>query len=194
VIREIIEGKGDRGCGDHGARIARRRRGVRGDGTCGTSGIFGMVWCGGSGTFTCVMTRPWASDSRHVVSCLRSGCASRWAAAVTSVSSRACAVGVWGTGCTAGHATPGRCVTLPLMSNVVSPALAFVARRGFVHVGEARGGTNGRRCSRARAPLCHIRRADTFKRVAETRPRLANVVGKGRFSLIDFLPEVRKLF
>ena len=47
-----------------------------------------------------------------------------------------------------------------------------------------------RRCSRARAPLCYIRRADTFKRVAETRPRLANVVGKGRFSLIDFLPEV----
>ena len=48
----------------------------------------------------------------------------------------------------------------------------------------------GWRCSRARAPLCYIRRADTFKRVAETRPRLANVVGKGRFSLVDFLPEV----
>ena len=47
-----------------------------------------------------------------------------------------------------------------------------------------------RRCARARAPLCYIRRADTFKRVAETRPRLANVVGKGRFSLVDFLPEV----
>ena len=36
----------------------------------------------------------------------------------------------------------------------------------------------------------HIRRVDTFKRVAETRPRLANAVGKGRFSLIDFLPGV----
>ena len=36
----------------------------------------------------------------------------------------------------------------------------------------------------------YIRRADTFKRVAETRPRLANVVGKGRFSLTDFLPGV----
>ena len=33
-------------------------------------------------------------------------------------------------------------------------------------------------------------RADTFKRVAETGPRLANVVGKGRLSLADFLPEV----
>jgi hypothetical protein len=36
----------------------------------------------------------------------------------------------------------------------------------------------------------YIRRADTFKRVAETRPRPANVVGKGRFSLTDFLPGV----
>jgi hypothetical protein len=51
------------------------------------------------------------------------------------------------------------------------------------------GGLFGR-CSRARAPLCYIRRADTFKRVDETSPRLANVVGKGRFSLLDFLPEV----
>jgi hypothetical protein len=33
-------------------------------------------------------------------------------------------------------------------------------------------------------------RADTFKRVAETGPRLATVVGKGRLSLTDFLPEV----
>ena len=49
--------------------------------------------------------------------------------------------------------------------------------------------TDGR-CSRARAPLCYIRRVDTFKRVAETRPRLANVAGKGRFSLVDFLPDV----
>ena len=36
----------------------------------------------------------------------------------------------------------------------------------------------------------YIRRAETFKRVAETRPRPANVVGKGRFSLTDFLPGV----
>jgi hypothetical protein len=52
---------------------------------------------------------------------------------------------------------------------------------------------NGRgRCSRARAlPHCKWR-ADTFKRVAETGPRLANALGKGRLSLTDFLPEVEK--
>jgi hypothetical protein len=48
------------------------------------------------------------------------------------------------------------------------------------------------RCSRARAlPHCKWR-AETFKRVAETGPRLANAVGKGRLSLTDFLPEVEK--
>jgi hypothetical protein len=49
-----------------------------------------------------------------------------------------------------------------------------------------------RRYSRARAlPHCKWR-ADTFKRVAETGPRLANAVGKGWLSLTDFLPEVEK--
>ena len=51
---------------------------------------------------------------------------------------------------------------------------------------------NGWRCSRARALPHYKWRADTFKRVAETGPRLANVVGKGRLSLTDFLPEVQK--
>jgi hypothetical protein len=50
----------------------------------------------------------------------------------------------------------------------------------------------GRRCSRARALPHYKWRAETFKRVAETGPRLANVVGKGRLSLTDFLPEVQK--
>ena len=37
----------------------------------------------------------------------------------------------------------------------------------------------------------HPRRTDTFKRVAETGPRLmASVPGKGRLSLTGFLPEV----
>ena len=53
-------------------------------------------------------------------------------------------------------------------------------------------GRAGRRCSRARALPHYKWRADTFKRVAETGPRLANVVGKGRLSLTDFLPEVEK--
>ena len=48
------------------------------------------------------------------------------------------------------------------------------------------------RCSRARALPHYKWRADTFKRVAETGPRLANAVGKGRLSLTDFLPEVEK--
>jgi hypothetical protein len=48
------------------------------------------------------------------------------------------------------------------------------------------------RCSRARALPHYKRRADTFKRVAETGPRLANVVGKGRLSLTGFLPEAEK--
>ena len=34
--------------------------------------------------------------------------------------------------------------------------------------------------------------AGDVKRVAETGPRLANAVGKGRLSLTDFLPEVEK--
>jgi hypothetical protein len=49
-----------------------------------------------------------------------------------------------------------------------------------------------RRCSRARALPHYKWRADTFKRVAETGPRQANAVGKGRLSLTDFLPEVEK--
>jgi hypothetical protein len=40
VIRKIIEGKNDRRCWDHGAGIARRRRGVRGDGTWGIGNLF----------------------------------------------------------------------------------------------------------------------------------------------------------
>jgi hypothetical protein len=48
------------------------------------------------------------------------------------------------------------------------------------------------RCSRARALPHYKRRAGTFKRVAETGPRLANVVGEGRLSLTDFLPEAEK--
>ena len=51
VIRKIIEGKNDRRCWDHGAGIARRRRGVRGDGTWGIGNLFGIGWCGGSDTF-----------------------------------------------------------------------------------------------------------------------------------------------
>jgi hypothetical protein len=39
-------------------------------------------------------------------------------------------------------------------------------------------------------PSRHPRRAGTFKRVAETGPRLASVVGKGRLGLVGFLPEV----
>jgi len=54
--------------------------------------------------------------------------------------------------------------------------------------------TSRRRCSRARALPHYKRRADNFKRVAETGPRLANVVGEGRLSLTDFLPEVCKRF
>jgi hypothetical protein len=52
--------------------------------------------------------------------------------------------------------------------------------------------TRKRRCSRTRPPLGNPERADTFKRVAETWPRLANAVGEGRLSLTDFLPEVEK--
>jgi hypothetical protein len=48
------------------------------------------------------------------------------------------------------------------------------------------------RCSRARALPHYKWRADTFKRVAETGPRLANVVEEGRLGLTDFLPEVEK--
>jgi hypothetical protein len=51
VSREIIEGKNDGRYWDHGARIARRRRGVGGDGTFGISNLFGIGWCGKSGTF-----------------------------------------------------------------------------------------------------------------------------------------------
>ena len=58
--------------------------------------------------------------------------------------------------------------------------------RGF------QGGVYWGRCSRARALPHYKWRADTFKRVAETGPRLANAVGKGRLSLTDFLPEVEK--
>jgi len=54
----------------------------------------------------------------------------------------------------------------------------------------AAAASGGRRCSRARVLPHYKCRADTFKRVAETRPRPANVVGKGRFSLTDFLPGV----
>jgi len=45
-------------------------------------------------------------------------------------------------------------------------------------------GITCRRCSRARALPHYKWRADTFKRVAETGPRLANVVGKGQSSKI----------
>jgi hypothetical protein len=48
----------------------------------------------------------------------------------------------------------------------------------------------------ARALLRHLPhykwRADTSKRVAETGPRLANVLGKGRLSPTDFLPGAQK--
>ena len=48
------------------------------------------------------------------------------------------------------------------------------------------------RCSRARALPHYKWQADTFKRAAETGPRLANFVGKGRLGLTDFLPKALK--
>jgi hypothetical protein len=43
------------------------------------------------------------------------------------------------------------------------------------------------RCSRARALPHYKWRVETFKRMAETGPRLANFVEKDRLSLTDFL-------
>ena len=51
MVRKIIKGENDRRYWDRGARISRRRRRVRGDGTFGTSNLFGIGWCGKSGTF-----------------------------------------------------------------------------------------------------------------------------------------------
>jgi hypothetical protein len=51
-----------------------------------------------------------------------------------------------------------------------------------------------RRCPRARALPHYKWRAGVFKRVAETGPRLANVVGKGRLSLTDFFPKLKNNF
>ena len=55
----------------------------------------------------------------------------------------------------------------------------------------ALSGLHGR-CLRAQRPPRSPLQTATFKRVAETGPRLANVVGKGRLSLADFLPEAQK--
>ena len=67
------------------------------------------------------------------------------------------------------------------------------ARRGDLRmVLEEGNALDSGRCSRARALPHYKWRADTFKRVAEAGPRLANVVGKGRLSLTDFLPEAEK--
>jgi hypothetical protein len=51
MVRKIIKGENDRRYWDHGSRVARRRRGVKGHGTWGIGNLFGIGWCGRSGTF-----------------------------------------------------------------------------------------------------------------------------------------------
>jgi hypothetical protein len=49
----------------------------------------------------------------------------------------------------------------------------------------------GNACGHGPHPITSGERKLLIKRVAETGTRLANVVGRGRRSLTDFLPEVR---
>ena len=78
-------------------------------------------------------------------------------------------------------------ITIPVEAHVRSELIYALGQQGFRHP----YGPNHVVAMLTGTGTPHYKwRADTFKRVAETGPRLANVVGKGRLSLADFLPEV----
>ena len=72
-LAPYIEGKGDRRHGDHGARIARRRGGVRVDGACGISAVIFLGWGGVVGlVHSCVLNKIMGIRSQtHIVSVIR---------------------------------------------------------------------------------------------------------------------------
>ena len=72
-LAPYIEGKGDRRHGDHGARIARRRGGVRVDGACGISAVIFLGWGGVVGlVHSCVLNKIMGIRYHtHIVSVMR---------------------------------------------------------------------------------------------------------------------------